>query len=91
MPHEHQGGWNKWELDFSQLVQTNNNEVLEAPHYGPFVGESDCDRYIHGLVRDCSNSNADAPKLLQSCTKPSIYPIHKNSNMKIDVHVVTSW
>ena len=27
---------------------------------------------INGLVQDCSNSIADAPELLQSCTKPSI-------------------
>ena len=29
-----------------------------------------CD--IDGLVQDCSNSNANALELLQSCTKPSI-------------------
>ena len=32
---------------------------------------------IDGLVQDCSNSNALAMKLLQSCTKPSIYNIAK--------------
>ena len=29
--------------------------------------------YIDGLVKDCSNSNALAMELLQSCTKPLIY------------------
>ena len=29
--------------------------------------------YIDGLVQDCSNSNALAMELLQSCTKPSMY------------------
>ena len=29
--------------------------------------------HIDGLVQDCSNSNALAMELLQSCTKPSIY------------------
>ena len=29
--------------------------------------------YIDGLVRDCSNPNALAMELLQSCTKPSIW------------------
>ena len=29
--------------------------------------------HIDGLVQDCSNSIANAPKLLKSCTKPSIY------------------
>ena len=29
--------------------------------------------YIDGLVRDCSNPNALAMDLLQSCTKPSIW------------------
>ena len=33
--------------------------------------------YIDGLVRDCSNSIANALELLQSCTKPQIYPGHK--------------
>ena len=28
--------------------------------------------YIDGLAQDCSNSNANALELLQSCTKPSI-------------------
>ena len=27
---------------------------------------------IDGLAQDCSNSIANAPELLQSCTKPSI-------------------
>ena len=31
------------------------------------------DEHVDGLVQDCSNSNALAMKLLQSCTKPSIY------------------
>ena len=29
--------------------------------------------YFHGLAKHCSNSTANAPELLQSCTKPSIY------------------
>ena len=28
--------------------------------------------YINDIVQDCNNSIADAPELLQSCTKPSI-------------------
>ena len=28
---------------------------------------------IDGLVQDCSNSSALAMKLLQSCTKPSVF------------------
>ena len=34
---------------------------------------------IDGLVQDCSNSIANALELLQSCTKPSIYPITSRS------------
>ena len=30
--------------------------------------------HIDGLVQDCSNSSALAMELLQSCTKPSIFP-----------------
>ena len=30
---------------------------------------------IDGLVQDCSNSSALAMKLLQSCTKPSIFSV----------------
>ena len=30
-------------------------------------------KYIDGLVQDCSNSSALAIELLQSCTKPYIY------------------
>ena len=32
---------------------------------------------IDGLVQDCSNSIANAPELLQSCTKPSICEFQK--------------
>ena len=31
------------------------------------------DKYIHGLVQDCSISSVLALEILQSCTKPSIY------------------
>ena len=31
------------------------------------------EEYLDGLVKDCSNSSANAPELLQSCTKPSRY------------------
>ena len=30
------------------------------------------DLHVDGSVQDCSNSNADALELLQSCTKPPI-------------------
>ena len=33
---------------------------------------------IDGLVWDCSNSIVNAPDLLQSCTKPLIYPKSEN-------------
>ena len=33
--------------------------------------------YIDGLAQDCSNSSALALELLQSCTKQSIYNMHK--------------
>ena len=35
--------------------------------------------YTHGLVQDCSNSNADALDLLQSCTKSSIQKVRRVS------------
>ena len=34
-----------------------------------------CRCHIDGLVQDCSISIANALELLQSCTKPSIWPI----------------
>ena len=41
-------------------------------------------QYTDGLVQDCSNSNALAIVLLQSCTKPSIYAsIRKSKEMLI--------
>ena len=36
------------------------------------VGDLRIQRYIDGLVQDCSNSSALAMELLQPCTKPSI-------------------
>ena len=33
---------------------------------------------VDGLEQDCSNSIAKALELLQSCTKPSIYPVSSN-------------
>ena len=32
--------------------------------------------HIDGLMQDCNNSIANALELLQSCTKPSIYPAY---------------
>ena len=36
--------------------------------------------YFNGFVQDCSNSIANALKLLQSCIKPSIWPCLKNAH-----------
>ena len=35
--------------------------------------------YVSGLGPDCSNSSANALELLQSCTKPSMFPTKKIS------------
>ena len=43
---------------------------------------------IDGLVQDCSNSNALALELLQSCTKPSIWPFCVNMPTKNTHHFI---
>ena len=43
---------------------------------------------IDGLAQDCSNSNALAVELLQSCAKLSICSIHRNEYIhKIKLHL----
>ena len=59
----HQGDMPYWLLCIiknSPLIW--QNPYIESGPYG----------YFNGLVKDCSNSIADALELLQSCTKPSI-------------------
>ena len=45
--------------------------------------------YTSGLVQDCSVSNANALELLQSCTKPSIYPTTKCCSSRISTRRFT--
>ena len=47
--------------------------------------------YINGLVQDCSNSSALAMELLQSCSKPSIYPFIMSDYDINQVMIVTSF
>ena len=51
---------NNWKTD--QFVPIYNRARRNVNHV-----------YIDGLVQDCSNSNALAIEMLQSCTKPMIY------------------
>ena len=58
------GGWGWWWV----VVVVGWGVTVLAVHY------ADTDtHHIDGLEQDCSNSNANALELLQSCTKPSTY------------------
>ena len=51
-------------------------------------------KYIDGLVQDCRNSTASALELLQSCTKPLIYPIKFEYSFVVfcvDVVMISRW
>ena len=47
-----------------------------------FTGSLTLKHHIDGLAQDCSNSIANAPELLQSCIKPSMYAIAPVSAMQ---------
>ena len=49
-------------LDDVIMIRVNRDQLIKFTEL-----------YVDGLVQDCSNSNAWAMELLQSCTKPSMY------------------
>ena len=69
--------WQLWQCHCRQMLQGLGKiqklpPILITRHLSPKV----CGKvYIDGLVQDCSNSSVLAMELLQSCTKPSTWPV----------------
>ena len=53
-----------------KTVTLTNGQIQIKNPLLPLVQVHNIENYFDGRVQDCSNSIADAPELLQSCTKP---------------------